>query len=154
MAFDSHDVQLELSPLHLLHRANQCATGMFHLLAVEHGLTARQFEVLIAISQNEGLSQTDLVEKTGIDRSTMADMTQRLLRKGLLQRRRSRHDARAYAVKLTDEGKRVVKSAEPIALDVDARLLSTLTPQRAEDFLESLNTIVKTLNSGVLLRST
>lgn len=153
MAFDSRDVQLEMSPLHLLHRANQCATGMFHLMAVEHGLTARQFEVLIAISQNEGLSQTDLVEKTGIDRSTMADMTQRLLRKGLLQRRRSRHDARAYAVKLTDEGKRVVKSAEPIALDVDAKLLSTLSPQRAEDFVESLNLIVRTLNGGALLRS-
>ncbi len=95
MPLEQRDVQLEISPLHLLHRANQCATGMFHLLAVEHGLTARQFEVLLAISQNEGLSQTDLVEKTGIDRSTMADMTQRLLRKGLLQRRRSRHDARA-----------------------------------------------------------
>lgn len=154
MPLDSRDVQLELSPLHLLHRANQCATGMFHLLAVEHGLTARQFEVLLAISQNEGLSQTDLVEKTGIDRSTMADMTQRLLRKGLLQRRRSRHDARAYPVKLTDEGKRIVKSAEPIALDVDDRLLATLPPQKAEDFVDSLNTIVRALNSGILAKIT
>ena len=83
----------------------------------------------------------------------MADMTQRLLRKGLLQRRRSRHDARAYSVKVTDEGKRVVKSAGPIALDVDERLLATLPRERAEDFLDSLNTIVKALNNGILAKA-
>ncbi len=47
----------------------------------------------------------------------------------------------------------MVKSAEPIALDVDERLLSTLPRERAEDFLDSLNTIVKALNNGILAKS-
>ena len=74
-------------------------------------LTPRQFAVLVTVSQNEGLSQTHLVERTGIDRSTLADIVRRMLKKGLLQRRRTKEDARAYAVKLTEEGWRVLRSA-------------------------------------------
>ncbi|MEQ1711924.1 MAG: MarR family transcriptional regulator, partial [Hyphomicrobium sp.] len=50
-------------------------------------LTPRQYAVLITVAQNEGLSQTNLVDKTGIDRSTLADIVRRMLKKGLLQRR-------------------------------------------------------------------
>ena len=71
-------------------------------------LTPRQYAVLVTVSQNEGLSQTQLVEQTGIDRSTLADIVRRMLKKGLLQRRRTKDDARAYAVKLTDEGGRIL----------------------------------------------
>ena len=73
-------------------------------------LTPRQYAVLLTVAQNEGLNQTQLVELTGIDRSTLADVVRRMLKKGLLQRRRTRDDARAYAVKLTDEGRKVLKA--------------------------------------------
>ena len=82
-------------------------------------LTPRQYAVLVTVSQNEGFSQTHLVEKTGIDRSTLADIVRRMLKKGLLQRRRTKEDARAYAVKLTDEGWQVLKAADPLAKRVD-----------------------------------
>ena len=72
-------------------------------------LTPRQLAVLVTVANNEGLSQTGLVDRTGIDRSTLADIVRRLQRKGLLQRRRTKEDARAYAVKLTDEGRRVLR---------------------------------------------
>jgi len=82
-------------------------------------LTPRQLAVLVTVAGNEGLSQTGLVDRTGIDRSTLADIVRRMQRKGLLQRRRTREDARAYAVKLTDEGRRVLKVAEPLAKRAD-----------------------------------
>lgn len=108
-------------------------------------LTPRQYAVLVTVSQNEGLSQTDLVEKTGIDRSTLADIVRRMLKKSLLQRRRTKEDARAYAVKLTEEGWRVLKSAEPMARRVDDRILSVLTNTQRERFISDLNTIVQSL---------
>ena len=43
------------------------------------GLTPRQFAVLMTIAEEEGLTQTDLVDRTGIDRSTLADIVARLL---------------------------------------------------------------------------
>lgn len=109
-------------------------------------VTPRQFAVLVTVSQNEGLSQTDLVEKTGIDRSTLADIVRRMLKKSLLQRRRTKEDARAYAVKLTDEGWRVLRGAEPMARRVDDRILSVLPAAQRERFISDLNTIVQALS--------
>lgn len=108
-------------------------------------LTPRQYAVLVAVSQNEGVSQTHLVEKTGVDRSTLADIVRRMLKKGLLQRRRTKEDARAYAVKLTEEGWRVLKAADPLARRVDDRILAVLPGQQRERFLQDLNLIVRAL---------
>ncbi len=108
-------------------------------------LTPRQYAVLVAVSQNEGVSQTQLVDKTGVDRSTLADIVRRMLKKGLLQRRRTKEDARAYAVKLTDEGWKVLKAADPLAKKVDDRILGVLPGQQRERFLQDLNLIVKAL---------
>ena len=44
------------------------------------------------MADDEGASQTKLVEHTRVDRSTLADIVRRLVRKGLPQRRRTRED--------------------------------------------------------------
>lgn len=136
---------LERSPIHLLHRAGQCAGDIFQSKLGTSDLTPRQFAVLLTVAQNEGLSQTQLVDKTGIDRSTLADIVRRMLKKNLLQRRRTREDARAYAVKLTDEGWRTLYSVEPAAAQVDEIVLNALATDDREQFLNNLNTIVTAL---------
>jgi DNA-binding MarR family transcriptional regulator len=133
---------LDRSPIHLLHRAGQCAGDIF-AVEVKGGLTPRQLAVLMAVAANEGLSQTDLVEATGVDRSTLADIVRRLKEKGLLQRRRTKEDARAYAVRLTEEGRRVLRTAEPIAKRVDDRVLGALPAGQRERFLAELLAIVE-----------
>lgn len=145
MARETAANRLEKSPLHLLHRAGQCAAEIFQMELGSGDITPRQFAVLVTVSQNEGLSQTHLVERTGIDRSTLADVVRRMLKKGLLQRRRTREDARAYAVKLTDEGWRVLKSVDPLARKVDDKILSSLPSAQREKLLQDLNNIVQAL---------
>ena len=138
-------VRLERSPIHLLHRAGQCASDVFQGEMGAGDLTPRQYAVLVAVSQNEGSSQTNLVERTGVDRSTLADIVRRMLKKGLLQRRRTKDDARAYAVKLTDEGWRILKAADPLARRVDEKILAALPGQQRERFLQDLTLIVEAL---------
>jgi DNA-binding MarR family transcriptional regulator len=87
------------------------------------------------------------VDRTGIDRSTLADIIRRMLKKGLLARRRTKEDARAYAVRVTDEGWRVLKSAEPLARRVDDKILSALSGAERDRFLQDLNKIVRTLGT-------
>lgn len=146
IAREASAARLERSPIHLLHRAGQCAGDIFQAEMGAGELTPRQFAVLVTVSQNEGLSQTHLVEKTGIDRSTLADIVRRMLKKGLLQRRRTKEDARAYAVKLTEEGWRVLKAAEPMARRVDEKLLEVLPATQRERFLQDLAMIVAELS--------
>lgn len=138
---------LNRSPIHLLHRAYQSAAEVFQTEMKVDGLTPRQVAVLVAIGQNEGSSQTRIVDITGVDRSTLTDVIRRLVRKGLLQRRRTKHDARAYALKLTDEGQRLVRTAAPMTKRIDERVLGALPSGHREQFIGSLQTIVTILQS-------
>ena len=140
------EASLDRSPIHLLHRAGQCAGDIFQSKLGTTDLTPRQFAVLVTVSQNEGLSQTQLVDKTGIDRSTLADIVRRMLKKNLLQRRRTREDARAYAVKLTEEGWRILRQVEPTAIEVDSIVLAALGSADRDKFIDNLNTIVEALS--------
>ena len=139
--------RLEKSPIHLLHRIEQHAGEIFHKEMHAAGLTPRQYAVLLTVSQNEGLSQTGLVNMTGIDRSTLADIIRRMLRKGLLSRRRTKQDARAYAVKLTAKGKESLTSAMPAATSADKRILAALPSKKRTEFLENLTVIVEKINN-------
>ena len=137
--------RLGRSPLHMLHRAGQCAGEVFHAEMQDGDLTPRQYAVLLTVASNEGISQTGLVERTGIDRSTLADIVRRMLKKGLLQRRRTKEDARAYAVKLTEEGKRMLRSADPVTQRVDDRILEALPAKHRDQFVDNLGVIVEAL---------
>jgi MarR family transcriptional regulator, temperature-dependent positive regulator of motility len=130
----------------MLHRAGQCASELFQKELGGSDLTPRQFAVLLTVSQENGLNQTQIVERTGIDRSTMADLMRRMLRKGLLTRRRARKDARAYAVELTELGRRSVKSAEPISRRVDAQILAFLPTEQRDRILQDLAAMVDSLS--------
>jgi hypothetical protein len=85
---------LDRSPSHLLHRALQLALDIYAEETGPDAVTQRQYAVLSAVSAQEGLTQTDLVRATGIDRSTLADLVARMIGKGLLARQRSASDAR------------------------------------------------------------
>ena len=58
----------------------------------------------------------------------------RLVSRGLLTRRRTRNDARMYAVRITPEGKLLLEKAEPIAEKVDAAVLTALSASERETF--------------------
>ena len=141
----SKDV-LGVSAIHLLHRAGQCAGDVFSDEMDTQSLTPRQYAVLLTVAENEGVSQTGLVDRTGIDRSTLADIIRRMLKKGLVNRKRTKEDARAYAVKLTAKGQRALESASPAASLADQRILNALPKSKRNDFLNSLKTIVDNIS--------
>ena len=134
---------MDRSPLHLLHRATQLAEDVF--LSSVAGTTPRQFAVLVAIDENEGASQQTLSERTGIDRSTLGAIVRRLLLRNFVRRRRTDRDGRTYAIKLTSEGQRLLRQAEPLARNVDQRVLAALPAERREHFLAMLAVIVQKL---------
>lgn len=117
---------IDRSMIHLLHRASQRASEIFALETRDFDLTARQFAVLSSVAQHEGLSQTDLVRLTGIDRSTLADVVQRLLRRGIIQRERTMQDGRTYAVTLSTQGRELLDAIKPYVRRADRAVLSCL----------------------------
>lgn len=133
---------LESSPSHLLHRAQQMAATQSAMALKEAGITLRQFSVLAAVAAEEGTSQSRLVELTGIDRSTLADMVARMDAAGLVQREQSESDARAKSVTLTDHGRTALEKAAPSVQQADEQLLARLPKNRRGSFLDILSSLI------------
>lgn len=138
---NGHDV----SAIHLLHRAGQCADELFALKSGKSDLTPRQFAVLRAVSHAEDVSQTALVDVTGIDRSTLADIVRRLVGRGLLSRKRTKQDARMYAVRLSAAGRHAIDAAVPAAAATNEALLAALPAGQRTAFITALQRIVETM---------
>ena len=132
------DFSLGNSASHLLHRAQQVAAGRSAEALREAGITLRQFSVLAAISLDEGVSQSKLVELTGIDRSTLADMAARMEAAKLIKRVASKTDARAKAVTLMAAGRRALSKAMPGVVAADEALLEALPKSRRDSFISAL----------------
>lgn len=126
------------SPSHLIHRALQLALDIYAEETGPDGLTQRQFAVLEAVSHKAGLTQTDLVRATGIDRSTLADLVARMTTKGLLDREKSAIDARAKAVRLSTAGEAALEAARPRVEAADKRIMGLLPKGKRDGFLELL----------------
>ena len=126
------------SPSHQMHRALQLALDVYAEEVGADGPTQRQFAVLEAVSVQSGLTQTDLVKATGIDRSTLADLVSRMTAKGLLSRERSALDARAMAVSLAPEGQALLDAARPRVQAADKRIMALLPKGKRDAFLETL----------------
>lgn len=135
------DGGLSQSATHLLHRVLQLALDFHADAAGPAGLTQRQYTVLAAAGAADGVSQSELVRATGIDRSTLADLVARMISKGLLERERSATDARANTVRLSDAGKVALAEGGRPASQSDQRLLQLLPPKKRESFIKTLTTL-------------
>ncbi len=132
---------LDRSPSHLLHRALQLALDIYTEETGPDAVTQRQYAVLSSVAAREGLTQTDLVRATGIDRSTLADLVARMIGKGFLARQRSASDARANTVNLTVEGRAALDRAAPKVAAADDRILRLLPARKRDAFLGVLREI-------------
>jgi DNA-binding MarR family transcriptional regulator len=126
------------SPLHLLHRASQRADGLFSSNVRDVDLTPRQVAVLQAVADNNGLSQTDIMAATGIDRSSTAELVRRLVTNGSLQRRRKRRDARIYAVRITSQGRDMLGMGAAATRAAEDALLLSVPEKLQQVFLDVL----------------
>lgn len=72
-------------------------------------LTPGQFGVLVVIDGNPGLSQAQLGNALGIDRSTVVAVIDRLESRGLVARQPAPNDRRSHALHLSDSGKATLR---------------------------------------------
>jgi DNA-binding MarR family transcriptional regulator len=133
---------LKTSPSHLLHRAQQIAANESASALAAAGITLRQFSVLAALSGNDGVSQSDLVNATGIDRSTLADMVARMEKAGLIKRVASKTDKRAKVVSLMAKGKKAYEKALPAVEKADAAIFEALPKTKQATLVSGLKDMV------------
>jgi DNA-binding MarR family transcriptional regulator len=146
MSVNKEQKQFTRSFSHLLKRSVQYSVHLYMDEVGKTGLTHRQFTVLSAVDSNEGKSQTELVKITGIDRSTLADLVSRLMAQGYLQRKRSKEDARTNAIRLTLIGKKMLKTSQSGAEEIDKRMLAMFSASDRKVLLECLGTLASEMD--------
>lgn len=104
-----------------LHRAHQEVHRNYTEVLKPLELTARQLTVLGAIKGGE--TQVVIAAKTGVDRSTLAQIIHGLVKRELIVRRRLKTDARAWCLQLTDKGKGLQKQAASALTKAERALL-------------------------------
>lgn len=104
-------------------------------------LTPRQFVVLKILALHQGLSQTELSERLGIDTSSLVHVIDECERSGLAQRRRRSDDRRRYAVSLTDKGGKHLRAAQASVDDFSDELLAPLSPADRDKLRSLLVTV-------------
>ena len=132
------EMPLWARPGYLLRRLHQIHYALFFEECAEFDITPVQYGLLTTLATNPDLDQNSIARELGIDRTNVADVLNRLSRRGLIERRRGKVDKRTMLARLTPEGKRVTKDMYLAMQRAQERLLEPLLPAERHGFISTL----------------
>jgi len=91
-----------------LRMAQEAAFQAFSRRSQEIGESPGRFATLTLIARNPGISQTELSQANGRDKSSLTPVVEDLVRRGLIERKRMDSDRRTYRLSLTPAGKKIL----------------------------------------------
>ena len=119
-----------------------------HALATEHtaglaelGITPRVHCVLHKAT-GASLTQTQLADACGLEKTTMVVIMDKLEKEGLAERRSSPRDRRSYIIFVTGKGRRLLDRADKIVSQIERDVLSTLPDGLRDALLEGLTRLI------------
>ncbi|WP_051939482.1 MarR family winged helix-turn-helix transcriptional regulator [Phaeacidiphilus oryzae] len=122
---------------HLIRVAQQVHTRLWTEL-VPGELTAPQYAVLVALAEEPGMDQRTLGERASLDKATMAELIGRLVRRGLVLRRRDPADGRRNLLAPSPAGAELLRRVGPGVREVQERVLDGVPPSAREDAMSLL----------------
>jgi DNA-binding MarR family transcriptional regulator len=106
------------------------------------GLTPKAFGALVVLADGGLLSQQQLAERQGIDRTTTVAVVDLLEDLGAVERRRAVDDRRAYSLHITPEGRRMIARAQGVVVDVEREFLAGLDTDEQRALKAALRVLV------------
>jgi DNA-binding MarR family transcriptional regulator len=91
-----------------LRMAQEAAFQAFSRRSQAIGEHPGRFATLTLIGRNPGISQTELSQASGRDKSSVTPVVEDLVRRGLIERKRESRDRRANRLNLTPAGKKTL----------------------------------------------
>jgi DNA-binding MarR family transcriptional regulator len=139
-------VNLDAEPLghtgHLLRRAQQ-----LHLAVWQRDVcsetTSVQFAALTVLDRRPRASQRELGRVLDLDRSTIADLVARMVRRGLIERERDEDDRRRNTLQLTTSGRAELARLRPRVNAIEPTLTAGLSPSEREELRHLLSRVLE-----------
>ena len=111
-----------------IHGAYHASTRRLELTSRDHGLDAAETLLLATLLREPGCASWLLRRLTGLHRSTLSSILDRLEADGRIARKRSSVDGRRFQINLTTAGRISAEIAEFIVSDVEAEIAGYTSP--------------------------
>ncbi len=122
----------------------------FNAIHANLAVTLRQFDLrmvtysaLTVIVENEGLRQAELAAALKIDRGNAVAIVDELEQRKLITRDRHPDDRRSYALRVSEEGRKLCRRALKADRECEARILSGFDAERLHKLFADLKEIEK-----------
>jgi DNA-binding MarR family transcriptional regulator len=108
------------------------------------GISPREWAALNSLDEQHGLSQREVADLLGVDRTTMVALVDELQAKGYVKRRPQPDDRRKNIVTLTRKGRDAMARGARLVDDCERRFLATLGEADANRLKDALAMVIAT----------
>ena len=115
------------------------------------GLSRAQWSVLAILSNQEGLSQSQISDELEIEKSTTGRLIDQVERSGWIERRPIPGDRRLWGIHLTDRARQLIAEVESIVLNTRAEMLRGLSAEQQQTLSEMLQAVKSNLSVALEL---
>ncbi|MGW5614422.1 MarR family winged helix-turn-helix transcriptional regulator [Streptomyces sp. NPDC003877] len=119
------------------------AAGMLRAMNLHPG----QELLLMQLFDHDGLTQAELLERVGLDHSTVSKSLRRMQEAGLLTREPAPHDRRVMVVRLTDAGRALKEPIADMWRSLEQISVRDLTADQVDMFTACAWTIEKAIRN-------
>ncbi len=117
----------------------------------EFELSVWQWRIIAVLGEREGLTSTEVAQRTLMDKPTVSRAAASLIERGILERHIDRDDRRRAPMRLTDEGQAIYAAIMPRAVESERELLDALSPDEAATLHHLLSRLSAVASPGMPL---
>jgi len=132
---------LENAPGRMLHSISSKLIKRLEKEGKEFGLTtSNQFGILLLLS-NSTMSQKEIANQTFADEPTTTRTSDRMIRNGLVEKKRSIEDKRKQIVQMTPKGEELFENVFPLVLNINKEIKNMLEEDEYNQFVNTMQKI-------------
>ena len=135
MSSDPQALELEkFLPYRLSVLAQLVSDSLHDLYAGPFNLTVTQWRVMAALGRFAPLTASEVGQRIVMDKVAVSRAVAGMMKRGLVERATDRADRRRASLRLSTRGKAMHGRIVPLALEYEARLYETLSPEERRTF--------------------
>lgn len=123
---------------YLVKRLELALRGQLDAAMRPHGLTVVQYTALTALERQPGLSSAQLARRSFVSAQTMQELTTKLERQGLIERKPADGNRRVLRLSLTELGRAKLAETEPEVDKIERAMLADLDEHGVEALRQAL----------------
>ncbi|MBN3527385.1 MarR family winged helix-turn-helix transcriptional regulator [Paenibacillus apiarius] len=123
----------------IVHRADLKLNNYYQKVVNPFDITVDQWEILVVLWEQEGITQKELAERLYKDQTNIARMLFKLEKKGFIHRVTHETDRRSLRVYLTSKGRDIKEEILEPSIEAYKKTIEGLTEEEVENFRRTLS---------------